>query len=163
MLVALLSILLIIALDQGIKYWALHVLSQMDTIPLWNGVFHLTYVENRGAAFSILQNQRWLLIVISVVILFGILFALSKGLIHTTLGRWSLYMIAGGAIGNLLDRIFRGFVVDLFDFRLINFAVFNVADVFICVGGFLFACYIIVQHDQQDKVAQDGANPTVSE
>ena len=64
-----------------------------------------------------------------------------KDLIQTKLGCWSLVMVAAGALGNAIDRVIRGFVVDMFDFRLIHFPVFNVADIFICVGGVLFILY----------------------
>ena len=69
-----------------------------------------------------------------------------KMLMQTALGNWSLVLIAAGAVGNAIDRVARGFVVDMFDFRLIHFPVFNVADIFICVGGVLFVIYFMFQH-----------------
>lgn len=150
-MLAILAILLMIGLDQLVKYWAVAVLKAAGTIPLIENVFHLTYVENRGAAFSLLQDKIWLFVVLTVVILACIAVAIHKGLVRTALGRWSLYIIAGGAVGNLIDRIARGFVVDLFDFRLIHFPVFNVADIFVCVGGALFVYYFLFQHDKAEK------------
>lgn len=146
-------ILLLIGLDQLVKYWALTVLAQVPTMPLISGVFHLTYVENRGAAFSILQNQRWFFLLITPVILAGIFYVLKKGMIQTGLGRFSMYLITAGAIGNLIDRALRGFVVDLFDFCLIDFPVFNVADIYLVCGVALFAYYILFQHKE---AGQDG-------
>lgn len=144
------SIILMILLDQAVKYWAAGTLAQVGTIPLLDGVFHLTYIENRGAAFSILQNQRWFFLVITPIILAVVLYALKKGLIRTRLGRCAMYLITAGALGNLIDRIFRGFVVDLFDFRLIHFPVFNVADIYVVCGVALFFFYILFQHDKAE-------------
>lgn len=150
---AVIAIVCMVGLDQLVKYWAVTVLQGEPgrTIPLIENVFHLTYVENRGAAFSVLQNQIWLFVLLTVIILCAMVYAVRRKLIRTTLGYWSLYIIAGGAIGNLLDRVLRHYVVDLFDFRLIGFPVFNVADVFVCAGGVLFAYYLLVQHDKAVK------------
>ena len=104
-----------------------------ETIPVIEDIFHFTYVQNRGAAFSMWQGQ-W-------IILIGFpLAAIAVGLILIYLKRnkWdklmltSVAMICGGGLGNLIDRIMLGYVVDLFDFRV--FPVFNIADIFICVG-----------------------------
>ena len=75
---------------------------------------------------------------------------------QTVLGRWSLVLIAAGALGNAIDRVAHGFVVDLFDFRLIHFPVFNVADIFICIGGALFVIYFMFQH--KDKQPENENN-----
>ena len=117
------------------KYWALIKLFAIGTIPLIDGVFHLTYVENRGAAFGILQDQRWLFLVMTPIILAVLAYVLHKKYIRTELGRVSVYLIAAGAVGNLIDRAWHGFVVDLFDFRLIHFPVFNVADIYVVIAA----------------------------
>src|SRR5699024_11866018 len=95
------------------------------------GVFHLTYVQNFGAAFNTMNNQRLLLVVLTSAVLLVIFVLLLLGKLRSPwmVVSWSL-ILAGGA-GNLIDRLFRegGYVVDLFDFRLINFPVFNVADI----------------------------------
>lgn len=147
--------LLMIALDQVVKCWAFTSLQAQHTIPLIENVFHLTYVENRGAAFSLFSqfDSRWIFVVLAVVITIAILIALSKNWIQTSLGRWSLVLVIAGALGNAIDRVVHGFVVDLFDFRLINFPVFNVADIFICVGGALFVIYFMFQH--KDKTPEE--------
>lgn len=147
MIVALILVILI-ALDQVVKYWALHVLAQIGSIPLINGVFHLTYVENRGAAFGILQDQRILFLCMTPIILAAVAYVLRKGYIRTSLGKVSLYLISAGALGNLIDRVWHGFVVDLFDFCLIHFPVFNIADVYVVVGMILFFYYFLIQHDK---------------
>lgn len=91
---------------------------------------------------------------LACIITVVILVVLQKKLMQTALGRWSLVLVAAGALGNAIDRVVHGFVVDLFDFRLINFPVFNVADIFICVGGALFVIYFLFQH-QDEKLEQE--------
>ena len=150
--------LVMIVLDQVVKYWALTSLQAQHTIPLIGNVFHLTYVENRGAAFSLLAqfDSRWIFVALAVIITIVIFIVLRIDYIQTALGRWSLVLVAAGALGNAIDRVIHGFVVDLFDFRLIHFPVFNVADIFICVGGVLFVIYFMFQH--KDKVPEKKAS-----
>ena len=146
--------LLMIALDQVVKYWAFTSLQAQHTIPLIENVFHLTYVENRGAAFSLFAqfDSRWIFVALAVIITVAIFAVLRKRYIQTALGRWSLVLVAAGALGNAIDRVIHGFVVDMFDFRLIHFPVFNVADIFICIGCVLFVIYFMFQH-KDDKEA----------
>lgn len=147
------AILLMIAADQAVKYWAFTSLQPQNTIPIIENVFHLTYIENRGAAFSLFArfDSRWIFVALAVVITIAIFSVMRKNLIQTKLGCWSLVMVAAGALGNAIDRVIRGFVVDMFDFRLIHFPVFNVADIFICVGGVLFILYFMFQHKDKDE------------
>ncbi len=136
MLYILLIILLIIA-DQVTKYLAVMNLEPIETMPLIQDVLHLTYTENTGAAFSIFRNQKFFLIILTSLAMLGILIYLIK-LIKTPsniLLKISLSMILAGGIGNIIDRFRLGYVVDFIDFRLINFAIFNVADIFIVIGA----------------------------
>lgn len=138
-----LILIAILAVDILTKIFAVKSLLPIKTVPLWKDVFHLTYVENRGAAFGVFQNGRVFFIVVTVlVIAFGI-FALYKYYKNSKLPKIAITFIIAGATGNLIDRIFRGFVVDFLDFRLINFPVFNVADIFVVIGAVLFAIFII--------------------
>lgn len=146
--------LVLVALDQLVKYWAFTKLSVLGTIPIIDSVFHFTYVENRGAAFSILQNQRWLFLILTPIIMAVIIFVLYKKRIYSKTGRIGLYLILAGALGNLIDRIWHGFVVDLFDFRLIHFPVFNVADIYVVCGVILFFYYYLIQHEKLEKAAK---------
>ena len=144
---AILAILLItggIGLDRWVKAWAVNTLQPAGFIPVWDGVFRLTYAENHGAAFSMLHGQRWFLIAVTGVVLAFLLVALCAKWIPRGLARWGVYCVFAGAIGNLIDRIAQGYVVDLFDFYLIHFAVFNVADVFVCTGGGLIALWALI-------------------
>ena len=131
----------LVALDQLVKFWAEHSLSQVDTIALIPGVFHLTYVQNFGAAFNTMNNQRLLLVVLTSAVLL-VIFVLLLNLHAVEIGDLAFDSLDGG---NLIDRLFRegGYVVDLFDFRLINFPVFNVADICVTVGMALFLIYFI--------------------
>ena len=147
MMEAVLAVLLIaggVGLDRWTKHWAERVLRPVGTIKLWDGVFQLTYAENRGAAFSVFHGQRWFLIAVTGAVLLLILWALFRRWIPRGMARWAAYCVVAGAVGNLIDRAARGYVVDFFDFCLINFAIFNVADVFVCVGGGLFALWLII-------------------
>lgn len=135
----------VIILDQITKYIAYMNLRTIpsQTIPLINGVFHLTYAENRGAAFSILQNRRWFFVIITILfIIFAVYYLIThrKG---STLIKISISLILAGACGNLIDRIRNGYVVDFLDFRLINFPIFNVADSAVVIGSILLAYYLI--------------------
>lgn len=147
MIFAVFIVLSIVALDQLVKLWAVNALMGSEPIIIIPHVFQLTYIENRGAAFSFLQNQIVFFVIITLTALFAIAYVLRKKMIFTSLGRISLILVAGGAIGNLLDRVLRGYVVDMFYFNLIDFPVFNVADIFIVIGGIVFAYYLLVQHD----------------
>lgn len=161
-----LAALVLIGLDQAVKYWALTSLQAQHTIPLVENVFHLTYVENRGAAFSLFAqfDSRWIFVTLACIITVVILVVLQKKLMQTALGRWSLVLVAAGALGNAIDRVAHGFVIDLFDFCLIGFPVFNVADIFICVGGALFVIYFLFQHqDEKPEQETDDTAPQQTE
>ena len=152
------AILLVgIALDQLSKLLAVRFLSTRATLPLWEGVLHLTYVENRGAAFGMLKNHRWVFLVFSTVAICALAVYLFRGISYLSekredgtypslspLGGVSLSLIVSGGIGNMIDRVFLGYVVDFIDVRLINFAVFNVADSFVTVGAVLLALHLLL-------------------
>lgn len=109
-----------------------------QSIPLIEGVFHLTSHRNRGAAFGILQNQRWFFILITVLIVVGIVYYLRRLGRSKPLISYALALILGGAVGNFLDRLLNGEVVDFLDFTLINYPIFNIADSAIVIGVCLF-------------------------
>lgn len=121
-------------LDQLTKYWVLQNFQLGETRPLWSGVFHLTYVTNTGAAFSLFTGKvewlRWLSLAVSLLLMAWAWF----GPVMNTLEQLGYGFILGGALGNGIDRFFAGSVIDFLDFRLIRFPVFNLADVFINLG-----------------------------
>jgi signal peptidase II len=138
-----LTIIALIVIDQISKYLALNNLANIGSIPIIENIFHLTYVENRGAAFGMFQNNQIVFIIVAVVAsIVGLYYIYKKKL--NLLGNISIVLIISGAIGNLIDRVRLGFVVDYFDFRFIWDYVFNVADIFVVVGTILLCIYIIV-------------------
>ncbi len=124
------------------KYFAASVL-MVGEIELIKNVLYLNYTENRGAAFGILQNQRWIFIAVTVIVIFVIIAYVLIKKPENRLLLLSLAMISGGGIGNLIDRISLSYVIDFIDFRIINFPVFNVADIFVTLGAALMFVYII--------------------
>lgn len=152
-----------IVLDQWTKLLAVRHLKPIGSFPLWRGVFHLTYVENRGAAFGMLADHPWVFMVFSTVaiLLLCVYLFIGKSFLSEKdengeypalgfLSGISLALVVTGGIGNMIDRIGtrvlydRGFVVDFLDFTLIDFAVFNVADCFVTVGAVLLAFSLIL-------------------
>lgn len=151
-LLAVCLVLGIVVLDQATKLWAADVLKQAGTIPLIRDVFHLTYAENTGAAFSLLSGGRWFFLLLTPLVLGLLIYFLASGTIGGRLGRIAVLMLLGGALGNFIDRLRLGYVIDMFDFRLINFAVFNVADSFVTVGGgLLILWYLFFEHRGKRK------------
>jgi len=141
----------IIALDQWTKHLVLNYMERGESIPLIADVFHLTSHRNMGAAFGILQNQRWLFIIITIAVVVGIVFSLiriGKKQPRTSL---ALSLVLGGAIGNFIDRATTGQVVDFLDFTLINFPIFNVADMAITIGVGLLLLDVLLDGKKKDR------------
>lgn len=139
-------IFFIVVLDQFSKHLVLTRLADRGTYPLIDGVFHLTYVENTGAAFSIFTDMQLFLKIVTSIFIIFLFFLLIFHLRREKKFTWkalSLSFVIGGAIGNLIDRFRFQFVVDFLDFRWINFAVFNVADSFIVVGSILLILVLL--------------------
>jgi len=135
------SSLLLIALDQWVKHWATQNLQPrgINDRAFIPGFLRLTYVENPGAAFGFLSGfdwARWFFIIFTFIVLAGLLYyyarlPLDKKFLAI---RIPLVLIFAGAVGNLIDRMRQGFVVDMFEFEFINFPIFNVADILLVVG-----------------------------
>lgn len=143
--------------DRLSKQWAQKVLMHepQGTIPIWENVFHLTYVENRGAAFGMLQGQRVLFLIVTVILTLALLWTL---FVRKPSGRGvgiGMAMVLGGAWGNFYDRMVYQFVVDMLDFRLINFPVFNIADVMICVGVGVWILFYLLEDARAQKAAKE--------
>lgn len=146
---------LLILIDQITKYWAYNNLRTARAISIIDKVFRLNYCENRGAAFGVLQNQLWLFVIITVLVIGAVIFFMIKFKPKNKLLIGSLTLLTGGALGNFIDRIARGFVVDFLDFHLINFPVFNVADCFVVIGAILFAVYVLFFSPDIEKKKED--------
>ena len=156
MIFSVIIILAVVVLDQATKYLSVTLLSDIETYPLIKDILHFTYVENRGAAFGMLSEHRWVFMVISVI---GIAALVAWMAITKPKGLWlrtGLSFIIGGGIGNMIDRIFRGYVVDMIDCRFINFYVFNAADSFVCIGCAMVVLALIVEIAQEKKSQKNG-------
>ena len=139
-------IAILIGLDQVIKHWALNSLKDMETVPVIKNIFNLTYVENRGAAFGMLQNNQTIFILVAAIAsIFGLYYLHTKKV--NNLGKIGILLVISGAIGNLIDRVRLGFVVDYLDFHIIWSYVFNLADCFVVVGTILLCLYIITSKE----------------
>lgn len=143
--------LLSVILDQVTKALAVAYLKPISTFPIIEGVFHLTYRINYGAAFSLFTDRPWVFMTVSTVAILGILVYYFYDKKLQTGVRYALCMIVGGGVGNMIDRIFVGYVVDFFDARIINFAVFNVADCFVTVGAFLLFFLILADTIREER------------
>ncbi len=149
-------ILLGIFLDQLTKWLAVKFLKPIHDFPLIKDVLHLTYFENDGAAFGMFSepDQRWIFMTVSTVAIVAILLYIYLGHAENMLYGISLAMIASGGIGNMIDRIALGTVVDFINFELIDFAIFNGADSFVCVGAgmLILACILdIIKETKAEK------------
>lgn len=114
-----------------------------QSIPVIKGVFNITYVKNTGASFGMMAGARWLFVAVTVILIAAVIYYAVINKIRDRLFLVSAAFVVGGGIGNLIDRVATGAVVDFFDFCLINFAIFNVADCFVVVGVILMAIYYI--------------------
>ncbi|MCB6992521.1 signal peptidase II [bacterium 210820-DFI.6.37] len=132
----------VIVLDQAVKKIVTLSLSLNESIPVISQIFHITYIRNTGAAFSLMAGFRLLLILIPVLVILaaGIFIFRKRKTAHPLL-LTSLAFISGGGLGNVIDRALFGYVVDYLDFRV--FPVFNIADIFVCLGCGLMIVYIL--------------------
>ena len=156
---AIVAILILIA-DQGLKYWVT-VNIPLDTghVTLIPGVLELTNIHNNGAAFSMLEHApHWIFIIFTLVFAAIAVFCLRRNVVHGKVGRWSVVLVLAGAVGNCIDRILSGYVVDMFNFLFVRFAVFNLADVFIVVAGITLCLHVIFYRG--DDSADDAAPKT---
>lgn len=126
--------LIVLIVDQVTKWLVVQKMSLYESIPLLDGVFHITSHRNSGAAFGILEGKQWLFIPITLIVVVFLVVYLVRLRGSRPLAAWSFSLLLGGALGNLIDRVRFGEVVDFLDFRLINYPIFNVADSAIVIG-----------------------------
>ena len=151
---AIVAILILIA-DQGLKYWVT-VNIPLDTghVTLIPGVLELTNIHNNGAAFSMLEHApHWIFILFTLVFAAIAVFCLRRNVVHGRVGRWSVVLVLAGAVGNCIDRILSGYVVDMFNLLFVRFAVFNLADVFIVVAGITLCLHVIFYRGDESESA----------
>lgn len=145
----------VVAADQISKLLVIEYLAPVGQVKLIDGVFHLTYVENRGAAFGMLSDHRWVFMALSVAAIAALVIYLWKARPRDRLLTLSLAMIAGGGIGNMIDRTVYGYVVDFIDVTFVWDYVFNVADAAVCVGcGLIILWFILCEiKERKNKAA----------
>ncbi len=142
--ICLISSVVLILIDQFTKLWAVAQLKNGTVIPLIEGVFEFRYTENHGVAFSMLQGQRWLFIPLTILVSLTILVVLFRSpLRHRWLFSTTCVLIFSGAVGNLIDRIAYGYVIDFLYFRLIDFPIFNFADCCVVIGSILMFLFVL--------------------
>ena len=137
------SILLLIALDQVVKWYVVKEIPLGGMRRFIPKVVSLTYLKNSGAAFSMLENQQWFFAIITLIAMgaaFVYLYRHIKGSLWLLLG---LTLIISGGIGNFIDRLRQGFVVDMFHLDFMNFAIFNVANIYLSIGVGLLLIYLL--------------------
>ena len=142
----------LVIVDQITKYMAIDRLKGQPALKLIDGVFELQYLENRGAAFGMLRNGQVFFVFAAVVMMTAILFVLIKAPMEKKYRPWHVFlvMIAAGGIGNMIDRLRLDYVVDFFYFSLIDFPIFNVADIYVTVGTALFLIMLLFFCKEED-------------
>lgn len=143
---------LLTALDQWTKYLAVNHLKDQAPLVLWEGVFELNYLENRGAAFGIFQGQKWAFVVMTLLVLAVIAYLYNR----IPLGKRFHWMrligvaLSAGAVGNLIDRLARSYVIDFFYIELIDFPIFNVADCYVTFSAFLLIVLFLFYYKEEE-------------
>ena len=147
----------ILALDQWVKYWITANLPLGESMPLLPGFMQLRTVHNFGAAWSSFSGMRWLLVGVTSVIVLAVAYVLVRRIVRHPLGVAACFLILSGGLGNIIDRVRLGYVVDMFDFQFMNYPVFNVADIAVVCGAVLAAVYYLWFYEKYDKKdRQDG-------
>lgn len=148
---------LIIIFDQVTKVLITKSLDLFESVNIIKGIFSFTYVQNRGAAFGILQGARVFFVIITIALLVFVLIYLIRKKPHSYLEKTALSFIVGGALGNFIDRVFLGYVRDFISADFINFPVFNVADCFVCIGAALYIIFVLCEEKQNGNNKTDSA------
>ncbi len=147
--------LALVGIDQLTKWLAVQFIKPVGSIPVvkfgnteW---INLTYCENTGMSFSLLEGQRFILIAVPIILIAIVEWYIFSGRAKGKKMIFALACLAGGGLGNLIDRIFLGYVVDFIDFRIINFAIFNFADICAVLGGIAFAIMVVIEDSREEK------------
>ncbi len=145
--------IILLCIDQISKLLVVNLLTKTDSITIIKKFFYLTYINNDGAAFSILVGKRIFLILIAVLVIVMLIRYIKKNNIQNKLELVSISLIIGGSLGNLMDRVIRGYVIDFLDFKIFNynFPIFNLADTFIVIGVFLLLLKEIRKENNLDS------------
>ena len=148
----------VIAIDQLTKWLCVAYLKPVGRVTLIPDFLKLTYVENRGAAFGSFTEHRWVFMLFSTVAIIAVTIYLLLFAENNRMLRWSLALIIGGGVGNMIDRVALGYVIDFLDFHAIWQYIFNIADSCVCVGAGLMVLYAILALLQEMKTMENQKN-----
>ena len=153
MIITIITSIILLCIDQITKLLVVNLLTKTNSIAIIKNFFYLTYINNDGAAFSILVGKRILLILVAILVIIMLIHYIKKNNIQNKLEIVSLALIIGGSLGNLIDRVVRGYVIDFLDFKIFNynFPIFNLADTFIVIGVFLLLLKEIRKENNLDS------------
>lgn len=145
-------LVILIGADQALKYWTVTHLALGESTELLPGVLQLTRLHNYGAAWSSLSGKTVVLLIVTTALLIAVAWLLVKKIVRHRLGVAAGLFILGGGLGNMIDRVWHGYVVDMLDISpLFEYPVFNLADCFVVVGAVLGAVYYLWFYDKYDK------------
>lgn len=148
----LIGFVILVGLDQWTKGLAVKHLMNQPPFVIWDGVFELLYSENRGAAFGMMQGKQFFFFLIALVVLAAVVYLLWKMPVTERYMPMAvcLMMVSAGAVGNMIDRVSQGYVVDFLYFKLINFPIFNVADCYVTISAFLLILLVFFYYREEE-------------
>ena len=147
---AVILLVVLVAADQLIKWWTVSHLAVGESAPLLPGFMQLTRLHNTGAAWSSFSGKTALLTAVTLILMIAVAMLLVKKIVRHPLGVAACILILGGGLSNMIDRVFRGYVVDMFDLLLFDYPIFNLADCFVVVGAVLGAVYYLFLYERCD-------------
>lgn len=149
--------LALLALDQWFKHWISVHLPLYETMPFLPDLVQLRTVHNYGAAWSSFSGQRWLLVGVTGCIIAALAYVLARRIVRHPLGVAGCFLILSGGLGNIIDRVRQGYVVDMFDLQFMNYPVFNIADICVVCGAVMAVIYYVWFYEKYDgKDRSDG-------
>lgn len=143
-------VILLIVLDQAVKYYIVSNFSLGQVRKFIPKLVSLTYLQNTGAAFSIMENQQWFFALVTCIVIGAAIWYLIKNIQASKWMLSGLILVIAGGLGNFIDRIQRGFVVDMFQLDFVNFAIFNVADMYLTVGVAILL--LVILKEEKDGI-----------
>ncbi len=151
-LLAIISFVILVFIDQASKYYIVHTMNLHDSISVIDGVFEIHYIQNRGAAWGLFENQQLLFFCSTIIACFICIIFYVKSLYAYKLKmlRFTLVLILSGGIGNMIDRIRFQYVIDFIYVKLIDFPVFNIADCYVTIGFFIILVLILFIYKDED-------------
>ena len=161
--VSLILAAVLLAADQWVKYWTVTHLALGESCPLLPGFVELLRVHNYGAAWSSFSGMRWVLVAVTSCIVLAVAFALVRRIVRHPFGVAACFLIISGGLGNIIDRVRQGYVVDMFNFLFMDYPVFNVADICVvcgCIMGAIYYLWLYEKYDKKDKKHGDTDAPT---